>query len=127
MSKIDAIGFIFLSLLLSVPIGIISFFAEESQGFTYFIALIGFVIAAIGKEYKIIALLILELFIDSALYESGVYEFSFMVATAFIFTFIKIGGKIYRFFFMCVNYKLDLSVFCKKCDKTYKKINLPSQ
>lgn len=125
MSKIDAVGFIILSLLLSVPIGFLSFVAEESQGFSYFIAFLAIVIAAIGKEYKIIALLILELFIDLALYENGFYEFSLMVATAFIFTFIKIGGKIYKFFFMCVNYKLNLNIFCKTCNKVYKNINLP--
>lgn len=125
--KVDAIGFIVLSVFLAVPIGVLAYLAENSQGFAYFIAFIAFLIAWINKEHKVIALLLVELLIDSALYKSGVYEFSFMVATAFIFTFIKIGGKIYQFFFMCVNYKLDFEVLCKSCNTVYKKVKLPTQ
>ncbi|MBB1310426.1 hypothetical protein H5203_14680 [Pseudoalteromonas sp. SG41-1] len=125
MSKIDMVGFIFLSLCLSIPIGIVAFLAEESQSFARFIAFAVLIFAAIKKHKKVVALLIVELVIDWALDKAGMYEFNLMVATAFILTFIKIGSKVYGFFFQCVNYKFDLDIFCPKCNKTYKKVRLP--
>lgn len=123
--KIDMIGFIFLSICLAIPIGIVAFLAEESQSFARFIAFVVLIFAVIKKHEKVVVLLIVELVIDWALEQAGMYEFSLMIATAFLLTFIKLGSKIYGFFFQCVNYKFDLDLFCQKCNKTYKKVRLP--
>ncbi|PHN90388.1 hypothetical protein CSC79_08365 [Pseudoalteromonas sp. 3D05] len=102
-----------------------AFLAEESQSFARFIAFVVLIFAVIKKHEKVVVLLIVELVIDWALEQAGMYEFSLMIATAFLLTFIKLGSKIYGFFFQCVNYKFDLDLFCQKCNKTYKKVRLP--
>ncbi|WDE07848.1 hypothetical protein SG34_013755 [Thalassomonas viridans] len=47
ISKIDAVGFIVLSLFLSVPVWAVSYMVEASQGFAVFIALVALVVAGI--------------------------------------------------------------------------------
>ena len=61
------IGFIFLSICLAIPIGIVAFLAEESQSFARFIAFVVLIFAVIKKHEKVVVLLIVELVIDWAL------------------------------------------------------------
>jgi len=125
ISKIDAVGFIFLSLLLTGPVWAITSLIEELGFISFLIVCISFYIAVSNKQYKIVALLVAEFFIDSVLINLGLYSYSILVATAFALTFIKVGSKIYGFFFLCVNYKFNFKLICSNCDRVHKSIALP--
>ncbi|MBO9492461.1 hypothetical protein J7384_19090 [Endozoicomonas sp. G2_1] len=127
ISKIDAFGFIFLSLLLTAPVWAITSLIEEYDFISILIVLITIYLAVLSKQYKIVAILAIELLIDIVLYELGLYSYSLLVATAFLITFIKVGSKIYGFFFLCVNYKFNFELICKKCGKVSKSLKLPAQ
>jgi len=127
MSKIDAIGFLFLSLLLTGPVWAITALIEEYDFIAFLIVLVSFYLAYLDKQYKVIAILVAELFIDMILVNLGFYSISLLVSTAFVLTFIKVGRKIYGFFFMCVNYKFNFKLVCKDCGQINKHISLPEK
>ncbi len=127
ISKIDAVGFLFLSLLLTAPVWALTSLIEEYDFLSVLIVLITIYLAISSKQYKIVAILAIELLIDLMLYELGLYSYSLLVTTAFLITFIKVGSKIYGFFFLCVNYKFNFELICKKCGKVNKSIKLPTK
>ena len=126
ISKIDAVGFIFLSAILTLPVWAVSSLIESSMFFTYLIVGFAIFLEYTEKEYKVVALLVLELFIEVWIFSSIVGHTSLVVITAFLVTFYQVGKKVYGFFFMCVNYKLQLNVRCNSCDIEAKNIILPA-
>jgi hypothetical protein len=100
---------------------------EEYDFLSVLIVLITIYLAISSKQYKIVAILAIELLIDLMLYELGLYSYSLLVTTAFLITFIKVGSKIYGFFFLCVNYKFNFELICKKCGKVNKSMKLPTK
>ena len=125
ISKIDAIGFIFLSILLTGPVWAITSLIEEFGPISFLIVCVSFYLAVSNQQYKIVALLVIEFFIDSLFIELELYSYSILVATAFLLTFAKVGSKIYGFFFLCVNYKFNFKLICSNCGRIHKSIALP--
>jgi hypothetical protein len=126
LSKVDAIGFLFLSALLTLPIYFVSFLIESSQAFAVLIILFSIFLEYIEKEYKVVAFLVAELIIETAIFQSEIGASSIVVITAFIVTFYNIGKKVYGFFFMCVNYKLEYKVHCLNCNTVVRDVKLPT-
>lgn len=126
ISKIDAIGFLVLSSLLTLPIYFVSFLIESSQTFAVLIILFSIFFEYIEKEYKVVAFLIVELIIETAIFNSEIGASSIVVITAFIVTFYTLGKKVYGFFFMCVNYKLEYKIHCVNCNTVEREVKLPT-
>ena len=126
ISKVDAIGFLFLSALLTLPVYFVTFLIESSQGFAAFIIAVAIFIEYAEKQYKVMALLIAELIIETMVFNSSIGSTSIVVITAFIVTFYTIGKKVYGFFFLCVDYKFKSKIYCPSCNVIAKNISLPS-
>ena len=117
MSKIDATGFLFLSLLLTGPVWAITALIEESEFIAFLIVLVSFYLAYLDKQYKVIAILVTEFLIDMLLVNLGFYTVSLLVSTAFVLTFIKVGRKIYGFSSCVLIMNLILSLCVKIAGK----------
>lgn len=138
ISSIDTIGFLFVSFLLTAPVLFLTNI-WESLDYTaeYIVALIAFIISSYKMEYLISILLlsivlvfpieILDYIVDLVFPNVNLQLNSVFARAAFFITFCRIGKKVYGFFFLCVNYRLNFHVTCKLCDIVYKSINLPSK
>lgn len=127
ISKIDAVGFLVLSILLTGPVWFASYLVENSIFLAYLIAFVTIFVAYSEKQNNVVTILVAELLIDMALINSGFYSIGLMVVTAFALTFIRIGKKVYGFFFMCVNYQLKANYTCKVCNKDLFVLELPGE
>ena len=138
ISKIDVIGFLFLSLLLTGPVWAFTYVWESIPDKAEFVFLFICLIISSYTLQILISFLFLSLLLifPIEIVEIGI-EYLFLLysvdirdevaALAFAMMFYKIGCRVYGFFFLCVNYKFKFKVFCNSCGNVFKNVNLPTK
>ncbi len=115
MSAVDAIGFCLLSAVLTFPVWVAAYLLEASSFLAFTVAFVTLGVAVAERQHKVVAVLLAELVVDIALIQLNVYSVGFMVSTAFVLTFYRVGKLVYGFFFQCVDYRLSVTLSCKSC------------
>lgn len=109
------------------PVWAVSIIAESYPAIAYVVAFTILAYNIAEKKKWVVIVLSIELAIDVLLLYLGLYEIGLMVATAFIITFIRVGLKVYGFFFMFVDYKFSLTLTKRQCNSVVYRLDLPSR